>query len=337
MALSKQEFYIRDLVIDDEYGIIDSNATIQEAAKKMKELGVPDLVVVEGETQKVLGVIADFDIVQNVVAEGSDPKTKKVISTMYTITPVTLDTPVEEAFIRMRDLHVNVVPVIENEKLIGVATIHDCWSYIPDKIVDKIGLIPVRNTKVAEFWFASACAIIAFVLGILLPTLGVFSYFTGDLSDLEDFLSKSFPLGGKVTFHVFEARGVDFFVQLIDLISTNGEIWLVVVIIGILMLIFGIIGLISIIYASFSNVKNYHTGYLIQYVIPSLMLAFMVLEWIFYAIGFATAEPPVDIKIDGIGLTFSIISMLLILGAIFRDYIFREIESPQSEVDEVKE
>lgn len=337
MALSEKDFYIRDLVIDDEYGIIDSNATIQDAAKKMKELGVPDLVVIEGETQKVIGVIADFDIVKNVVAEGSDSKTERVVSTMYTITPVSLDTPVEEAFTRMRDLHVNVVPVVEKEKLIGVATIQDCWSYIPDRIVDKIGIIPVRNTKVAEFWFASACAIIAFVLGILLPTLGIFSYFSGDQLDLQSFLNKAFPMGGKVTFHVFEARGVDFFVQLTDLISTNGEIWLVVVIIGILMVIFGIIGLISIIYASFSNVKNYQTGYLIQYVIPGLMVVFIVLEWIFYAIGFAIAEPPVNIKIDGIGLAFSIISMLLILGAIFRDYIFREIESPQSEIDEVKE
>ncbi len=336
MALSEKEFYIRDLVIDDEYGIIDSNATIQDAAKKMKELGVPDLVVIEGETQKVIGVIADFDIVKNVVAEGSDSKTERVVSTMYTITPVSLDTPVEEAFTRMRDLYVNVVPVVENEKLIGVATIQDCWSYIPDKIVDEIGLIPVRNTKVAEFWFASACAIIAFVLGILLPTLGVFSYFTGNQIDLMSFLNMG-PIGGKVTFHVFEARGVNFFVQLTDLISTNGEIWLVVVIIGILMLVFGIIGLISIIYASFSNVKNYRTGRLIQYLIPGLMLVFMVLEWIFYAIGFAIAEPSVDIKVDGIGLTLSIISMLLILGAIFRDYIFREKESPQSETREVKE
>ena len=74
MAL--KEYFVRDLVIDDEYGIIDSNATIQDAAKKMKELGVPDLVVVEIENQKVLGVIADFDIVQNTVAEGKDVKTE---------------------------------------------------------------------------------------------------------------------------------------------------------------------------------------------------------------------------------------------------------------------
>ncbi|MFW9819790.1 MAG: CBS domain-containing protein, partial [Candidatus Thorarchaeota archaeon] len=68
MAL--KEYFVKDLIIDDEYGIIESNATIQEAAQKMKELGVPDLVVIDGENQEVLGVIADFDIVQNTVAEG---------------------------------------------------------------------------------------------------------------------------------------------------------------------------------------------------------------------------------------------------------------------------
>ena len=175
--MSLKEYTIKDLIINDEYGIIDSNATIQDAAKKMKELGVPDLVVIKGEQQKVVGVIADFDIVQNVVAEGSDAKTEKVISTMYKISPVTLDTPVNEAFTRMRNLNVNVVPVVENEKLVGVATIHDCWSYIPDQNVDEIGLIPVKNTRVAEFWFASACAIIAFVIGIILPLVGSMAIF----------------------------------------------------------------------------------------------------------------------------------------------------------------
>jgi CBS domain-containing protein len=324
MALSKKEYFVRDLIIDDEYGIIDSKATIQEAAKKMKELGVPDLVVVEGDAQKVLGVIADFDIVQNVVAEGKDSKSEKIVSAMYKITPVNLNTPVSEAFTRMRDLQVNVVPVVENEKLVGVCTIQDCWSYIPDKVVDEIGLIPIRNTRVAEFWFASVAALIAFVLGILLPLLGVFSYFVGDQLDLQSFL-KMGPLGGNVAFYIFEAHTADRLIHFIDLISTN-EFMLAVVINGVLMLIFGIVGLISIIYASFSKLRNYETGYIIQYVIPGLTIVFMVLEWIFFGILFATTKPAVDIMIDGVGLTMSIISMILLLLAIFRDYIFRESE-----------
>ena len=327
MALTKNEFFVRDLVIDDEYGIIDSKATIQEAAKKMKELGVPDLVVVEGEAQKVLGVIADFDIVQNVVAEGNDCKSETVVSTMYKIIPVELDTSVNDAFIRMRDLNVNVVPVVENGKLIGVCTIQDCWSYIPDKVVDEIGLIPVRNTRVAEFWFASVCAILAFTLGIILPLTGFFGFFTGKYSDLSSILGIA-PLGDPtVFFTLFDARGAGVLVPFINL---NEPIWIVIDIFSIFMLISSVLGLFSIIYTSFSDTRNLQTGWIIRTIIPGLTVFFMAFEWILFGIAFTLYTPPPEISIDSIGLVMSIISMVLILLAINRDYIFKGKEFPAS-------
>lgn len=333
MALTKSEFFVRDLVIDDEYGVIDSKATIQEAAKKMKELGVPDLVVVEGEEQKVLGVIADFDIVQNVVAEGNDCKSETVVSTMYKITPVTLDTSVNDAFIRMRDLNVNVVPVVENGKLLGVCTIQDCWSYIPDKVVDDIGLIPVRNTRVAEFWFASACVIIGFTLGILLPLAGVFGFFTGKYSDLMSLLGMG-PIVGDPTifFTLFDVRGAGVWTSFFTL---NDPIWIAIGVFSILLLIFSIIGLFCIIYTSFSKTRNLQTGWILQTLIPGLSVFFMVFEWILFGIAFATATPQPIIAFDPVGLTLSIISMILFLLAINRDYIFREKEFPSSNESEV--
>ncbi|MCK4380140.1 MAG: CBS domain-containing protein [Candidatus Lokiarchaeota archaeon] len=333
MAL--KEYFVRDLVINDEYGIIDSNATIQDAAKKMKELGVPDLVVIKGEKEKVVGVIADFDIVQNVVAEGSDSKTEKVISTMYKISPVTLDTPVTEAFTQMRNLNVNVVPVVENEKLIGVCTIHDCWSYIPDQNVDEIGLIPVKNTRVAEFWFASACAIVGFVLGIILPLAGIYGYFSGNQADLLSLLGMAEIRGGKVIFQLFEARGTDFFVSFIDLFTRSGPIWMVIEVFSILLIIFGIIGLFSIIYVSFSDTRNLETGYITRLLIPGLVVFFMVFQWILFGIAFTIATPPPTIAIDTRGLIMSIISMVLFLLAINRDYIFREKSTSSSTSSEV--
>lgn len=326
MVLTKKEFLVQDLVIDDEYGVIDSNATIQEAAKKMKDLGVPDLVVVEGETKKVLGVIADIDIVQNVVAEGKDSKSEKILTTMYNITPVSLNTPVVEAFTRMRDLNVNVVPVVENEKLVGVCTIQDCWSYIPDQNVDEIGLIPVRNTRVAEFWFASVCVILAFTLGVILPLVGVFGFFIGNQADLLSLLGISLVGGGKVTFHLFEARGISIMVPFLDI----GPIWIVIEIFSIFLLIFGIISLFSIIYVSFSDTRNLQTGRYVRILIPGLFVFFLAFEWILFGIAFATATPTPAITIDSIGLAMSILSMVLVLLAINRDYIFREKESAES-------
>jgi len=293
MAL--KEYYVRDLVINDEYGIIDSKATIQDAAKKMKELGVPDLVVIKEEKQKVIGVIADFDIIQNVVAEGNDAKTEKVISTMYKISPVTLDTPVTEAFNRMRNLNVNVVPVVENEKLVGVCTIHDCWSYIPDQTFDEIGLIPVKNTKVAEFWFASICAIIGFTLGIILPLAGISGFFIGKYSDLMSLLGMG-PIVEDPTlvFTLFDIRGSGVMVPFLNL---NDPIWIVIDIFSILMLIFSIIGLFSIIYTSFSDTRNLQTGWIIRTVIPGLTVFFMAFEWILFGIAFAITTQPI-IAID---------------------------------------
>lgn len=331
MALTKKEYYVRDLVIDDEYGIIDSKATIQEAAKKMKELGVPDLVVIKEEKQKVLGVIADFDIVQNVVAEGKDVKTEKVISAMYKIKPVSLDTPVTEAFARMRDLNANVIPVVENEKLMGVCTIQDCWSYIPDQNVDEIGLIPVRNTRVAEFWFASVCAILAFTLGVILPLVGVYGFFTGNQADLLSLLGISHVGGGKVSFHLFEARGLGIIVPFLDI----GPIWIAIEIFSIFLLIFGIISLFSIIYVSFSDTRHLQTGRVVRTIVPGLIVFFMAFEWILFGIAFASATPTPNITIDSTGLVMSILSMILVLLAINRDYIFKEKVTAESVKKEV--
>ncbi|KKM04869.1 hypothetical protein LCGC14_1759880 [marine sediment metagenome] len=331
MVLTKKEFFVQDLVIDDEYGVIDSNATIQEAAKKMRELGVPDLVVVEGESQKVLGVIADIDIVQNIVAEGKDSKSEKILTTMYKITPVSKITPVVEAFTRMRDLNVNVVPVVENEKLIGVCTIQDCWSYIPDQNVDEVGLIPVRNTRVAEFWFASVCAILALTLGVILPLAGVYGFFSGSSDDLWSLLGSTFIGGGKITFNLFEARGLSIMVPFFDM----GLIWIVIEIFSILLVIFGIISLFSIIYVSFSDTRNLKTGRIVRTIVPGLIVLFMVFEWILFGIAFATATPTPKVAIDPIGLGMSILSMILILLAISRDYVFKEKETAESLKKEV--
>ena len=332
MGLSTKEFYVRDLVIDDEYGTIDSTATIQEAAKKMKEIGIPDLVVEDANTKEVLGVIADFDIVQKIVAEGKDYKTEPITSAMYKIEPVHLNDKVAEAFRRMRDLQVNVVPVVEDGKLMGVCTIQDCWSYIPDENIDEIGLIPVQNTKVAEFWFASVSSIIAFVFGILLPLAGIVGFFITEQADVMALLGLADVRGGDLIFYLFEAHGTDFFLPIINLAERGGGIWIAISIFSILVLIFGFIALFSLIYSSFADVRRIATGLIIRVLAPALTVLFMVVEWILYGIGFATASSPVAYSVSPLGLTFSIISMILFIAAIFRDYFFKQKISNVPEV-----
>jgi len=335
MNLSKDEFQVKDLVIDDEYETINSNATIEDAAKKMKEKGIPDLVILEESSEKVIGVIADFDIVQKVVAEGKNPKTDKVTTAMYVIEPVTLETTVSEAFERMQKLNVNVVPVVDDGKLVGVSSIQDCWSYIPDRVEDDIGLIPVKDVKHAEFCFAAACCLLAFVLGVLLPLAGAYRFFFANHEDVMSLLSMAVveELRGEiVSFYMFNAGGVNFLAPMLNFFARTGNgIWLVIVIFSFLIVIFGVLGTFSIIYTSYSDKKGVHTGFLVRILIPILLIIIMALQWIFFAI----ALYPINAPLDGVGLAMSIISMVLFLLAINRDYLFRQKESADMKSDEV--
>jgi CBS domain-containing protein len=315
MAEKAKNYHVRDLVIDDEYDIIPIDATIVDAAKKMREKAIPDLVVLD-QSGKVAGVVADFDIVQNVIADGKNPSEEKVTTAMYKIEPVQLDTPVLEALERMQKLHVNVVPVIEKDKLKGVCSLSDCYNFTPTQNPDEIGLIPVKNPRNAEFWLASISAIFAFVTGVLLPLAGVFSFFTGEPEDLASFFRIITIRGGPIRFYLFEAHGTEFY----DSYFSLGGIWILVIIVSFLVIIFGILGTFSLFYASFSDLRNIRTSILVRTVFPLLAVGALVLEWIVF--GIALADAPV--KVSGLGLAWSIISMILLIIATFRDYFFRQ-------------
>ncbi|QEE15545.1 cyclic nucleotide-binding/CBS domain-containing protein [Promethearchaeum syntrophicum] len=297
---AKKEYKVGDLIIDDEYGTIDSTASVVEAAQKIKELKVPDLVVVDDKSKNVLGVIADYDIVQNVVAEGKDPKNTLVTDAMYIITPVSRETPVKECFKVMQEMNVNVVPVIEEDKLLGVASIQDCWSYIPDENPDDIGLISVANPKTMEFYVASMVTLLAFIFGILMPAIGVYGFFneTGNIPSMGEFVPR------------------------------EGAIWVSVLICNYAVLILGVLTLFSIFYGGISDMRNFYVSNVIKILIPYITIGLMILQWILYAMAFRTTA---GASVDGVGLFFSILSMLLLLLAINRDIMFKTQGKPSAE------
>jgi len=173
----------------------------------MKENGIPDLVVVDNNDQ-YQGVIADFDIVTGLVAEGLSSEKSKVTEIMYTIDPVTKNTPVSEAFSRMRDLDVSVVPVIENDEIVGVATITDCWGFLPEEYEDSKGLIPVSNPRLYNYSFTVLLTLFYLAFGLVLPLIGI----TGFLKA---------PIAGSAvysgTYYLFDAHGGNFWASYLDI------------------------------------------------------------------------------------------------------------------------
>ena len=325
---AKKEYNVGDLIIDDEYGTIDSTVSVSEAAKKIKELGVPDLVVIDKESKKVLGVICDYDIVLNIIAEEKDPKNTLVTDAMYIITPVTRETPVSEAFKEMQEMNVNVVPVIEEDKLLGVCSIQDCWSYIPDENPDDIGLISVADPKTAEFSVASVITLLAFIFGILMPAFGVYGFFKGETADLTTLFATIDMRSGIIKFTSFNILGADYFIPLGHLATKNGAIWVLIVICSYFVLIFGVLTLFSIFYSAISDMRHFYVADVIKTIIPYITIGLMILQWILYAIAFGSIE---GASVDGLGLFFSILSMLLLLLAINRDILFKTQEKPSAE------
>jgi len=98
---------------------IDHDVSIKEAAKIMSEKNIGSLIAIKGT--KILGIITEKDVVDNISDLGrkvSSLMTKKVV----TINP---DEDTDNAAILMKKNKIKRVPVVEDDKLIGIITATD--------------------------------------------------------------------------------------------------------------------------------------------------------------------------------------------------------------------
>jgi CBS domain-containing protein len=117
---------LREL-IGGEAEMVGSNTTVTEAAMQMKEAGVGALAVVDNG--ELSGIFTERDVV-GVVAGGADPSVETVAGwmTMYpdSFSP---EIDVREAADWMLAAGYRHLPVVENGRLIGVASIKDIlWA-----------------------------------------------------------------------------------------------------------------------------------------------------------------------------------------------------------------
>ncbi|KYP81549.1 inosine-5'-monophosphate dehydrogenase [Ferroacidibacillus organovorans] len=101
-----------------------TNATCEDAAKKMRTEKVGSIPVVEGS--KLVGIITDRDIVVECVAQGKSCSETQV-ATIMTKNPVTCtpETDAHEAARMMAREQIRRLPVIENGTLCGVCALGD--------------------------------------------------------------------------------------------------------------------------------------------------------------------------------------------------------------------
>ncbi|MCU7892979.1 MAG: CBS domain-containing protein [Candidatus Thiodiazotropha sp. (ex Ustalcina ferruginea)] len=103
---------------------IDPNASVFEALKLMAEKRIGSLVVLENGD--VAGLFSERDYARNIILKGRTSKETRVEEIMTRHVIVTKpQQSVEECMAIMTDKRVRHLPVMQNEKLVGIISIGD--------------------------------------------------------------------------------------------------------------------------------------------------------------------------------------------------------------------
>lgn len=131
---------------------IKPDSTLEEAAKAMKKKKIGTLLVKENE---LIGILSERDIVRKIVADASkyqkenkdvtNIKVKEImIKDIITISP---NEDVFDAINRMKEFDIRHLPVIYEEKLIGLITMKDILKIEPQLFEILVEKIKIRNEE----------------------------------------------------------------------------------------------------------------------------------------------------------------------------------------------
>ena len=114
---------VREVMTEDPV-VLPEDASLVDAARLMRDQGIGDVIVTDGQQAK--GIVTDRDIVIRAVAEGSDPGQVRVGEVLSgDLASVTPEDSVERAIALMREKAIRRVPVVESGKAVGVVSIGD--------------------------------------------------------------------------------------------------------------------------------------------------------------------------------------------------------------------
>lgn len=110
---------------------VTPSTALKQCAKIMSDKNVGSLVV--SEKNKFVGIITERDLVRKVLAKGipaGQCKAKDVMEqNLITITP---DKDIFDAITKMRDANIRHLPVVQDNKLLGLVTMKDVLKIEPD-------------------------------------------------------------------------------------------------------------------------------------------------------------------------------------------------------------
>lgn len=133
-------------VMNEEILTTTKEITIKNTARLMTKKRIGGLLVLEND--KLIGIITERDILGKVVARGEDPRIKKVDEIM-TPNPITIqdDDTIEKAVELMTENKIKKLPVMHEDRLVGIVTASDIISIKPKMIHALYKLIQATEQK----------------------------------------------------------------------------------------------------------------------------------------------------------------------------------------------
>lgn len=113
---------LKDIMTPD-LTTVDTGATLKEVATHMKEQGIGNVLIMDGDL--LTGIITDRDIVVRAVAYGHDFGTPASDYATGDVFTMTADTTVEEAAREMSHRQLRRLPVTEGSRLVGIVSLGD--------------------------------------------------------------------------------------------------------------------------------------------------------------------------------------------------------------------
>ena len=121
---------------------LPGTASVQEAARTMREQAIGDVIVMEN--QQVCGIVTDRDIVVRAVAEARDPAATTLDDICsHTLTTVSPEDSLEQAVHLMRAKAIRRLPVVEDGWAVGMVSLGDlAVAREPDSALGEISAAP---------------------------------------------------------------------------------------------------------------------------------------------------------------------------------------------------
>lgn len=136
--------FIRD-VMTPEPVTVATNTTLEQAARHMRDAGIGNVIVLEGE--KITGILTDRDIVVRAVAEGWDPTQTPVGEVASRdLTTIAPDETVDAAVALMRERSIRRLPVVQSGRPVGIVSLGDlALERDPDSCLGEISAAPPND------------------------------------------------------------------------------------------------------------------------------------------------------------------------------------------------